>query len=66
MDRLPNGDILYHAFAEFETADGTYLEGRGVYPDVPISLTRADFLAGRDPVLTAAIAWIAEHRASTP
>jgi len=66
MDRLPNGDILYHAFAEFETADGTYLEGRGVYPDEVVPLSREDFLAGRDPVLEAAITWIAAQRSTTP
>jgi carboxyl-terminal processing protease len=57
-DRLPNGDVLYHAFAEFVTATGVHLEGRGVVPNVPAPLTRADLLAGRDPALDAALAWI--------
>jgi carboxyl-terminal processing protease len=64
MDRLPNGDVLYHAFAEFVTADGITLEGRGVIPDEPISVTRNDLIEGRDPVLDAALAWIAEERKS--
>ncbi len=63
MDRLPNGDVLYHAFAEFVTADGVTLEGRGVIPDEPVELTREELLAGADPVLEAAIRWIAEQRA---
>jgi carboxyl-terminal processing protease len=58
-DRLPNGDILYHAIADFKTADGTLLEGRGVVPDEQVAITRADLLAGRDPVLDAALRWIA-------
>jgi carboxyl-terminal processing protease len=62
MDRLPNGDVLYHAFAEFVTADGITLEGRGVIPDEPVSVTRRDLLAGDDPVLEAALAWIAAQR----
>jgi carboxyl-terminal processing protease len=62
MDRLPNGDVLYHAFGEFETADGTYLEGRGVYPDEPVALSREALLAGRDDVLLAAMQWIAGQR----
>ena len=57
-DRLPNGDVLYHAIADFATPDGTVLEGRGVIPDEPVRPTRADLLAGRDPVLDAALAWI--------
>lgn len=59
MDRLPNGDVLYHAIADFVTPDGTVLEGRGVIPDEPVVLTRANLLAGRDPVLEAALRWIA-------
>lgn len=63
MDRLPSGDVLYHSFAEFITSDGTRLEGRGVIPDEPVALTRADLLAGRDPVLAAALQWIGAQRA---
>ena len=59
FDRLPNGDVLYHSFADFVTHDGTRLEGRGVIPDEPVALTRADLLAGRDAVLDAALRWIA-------
>jgi carboxyl-terminal processing protease len=62
MDRLPNGDVLYHAFAEFVTADGVTLEGRGVIPDEPVELTREELTAGVDPVLEAAMRWIAEER----
>jgi|SRR5687768_11303418 len=58
-EKLPNGDILYHAIADFVTADGTLLEGRGVIPDEQVSLKRADLLEGRDTVLEAAMKWIA-------
>ncbi len=66
MDRLPNGDVLYHAFGEFETATGIRLEGRGVVPDEPVALTRRDLLAGRDAALEAALVWITHQRSSTP
>src|ERR671919_1063002 len=33
FDKLPNGDVFIHATADFVTADGTRLEGRGVIPD---------------------------------
>lgn len=59
MDRLPNGDVLYHAFGDFTTASGVRLEGRGVIPDEFVPLTREDLLAGRDATLDAALAWIA-------
>ena len=62
-DRLPNGDVLYHAIADFVTADGIVLEGRGVIPDEPVRPTRADLLAGHDPVLDAALAWIDTYEA---
>lgn len=57
---LPGGDSILHAMANFKTADGTLLEERGVIPDVPVALDRATLLAGRDPVLEAALAWLAE------
>jgi len=66
MDRLPNDDVLYHAFGEFETATGVRLEGRGVYPDEPVPLTRADLLAGRDAALLAALQWIAAEQRDRP
>lgn len=62
MDRLPNGDILYHAIADLWTASGDRLEGRGVVPDVEVPLRREDLLAGRDAALEAAVDWIAGQR----
>lgn len=61
FDRLPNRDVLYHAVADFATPDGIVLEGRGVIPDEPVRPTRRDLLAGRDPVMDAALAWIDTH-----
>jgi len=58
FDKLPNGDVLIHATGDFVTADGTRLEGRGVVPDEPVALSRADLLAGRDGTLEAALRWI--------
>jgi carboxyl-terminal processing protease len=58
FDRLPNGDVLIHAYGDFVTGDGTRLEGRGVIPDEIVPLRREDLLAGRDPALEAALSWI--------
>jgi carboxyl-terminal processing protease len=60
LERLPGGDVLQYAIGDFTTAQGDRVEGRGVFPDVTVTPTRADLLAGRDPVLEAAIDWIKE------
>lgn len=61
--RLPNGDTLLHAIADFVTADGTRLEGRGVVPDEIVKMDRTALSEGRDPVLAAALAWIDRQQA---
>jgi carboxyl-terminal processing protease len=58
FDKLPNGDVLIHAWGDFVTGTGVRIEGRGVVPDVPVALSRASLLAGRDATLDAALAWI--------
>lgn len=57
FEKLPNGDLFIHATADFVTADGTRLEGRGVVPDEAVPLRREALLAGRDQALEAALAW---------
>ena len=58
FDKLPNGDVLIHAWGDFVTGTGVRIEGRGVVPDEPVAVTRASLLAGRDATLDAALAWI--------
>jgi carboxyl-terminal processing protease len=62
FDRLPNGDVLIHAYGDFVTADGTRLEGRGVVPDEVVPMNREALLAGGDPTLDAALAWVDAER----
>ncbi len=57
FDRLPSGDVLVHAYADFVTAKGTRIEGAGVAPDVTIPWSRQALLAGRDQALDAAAEW---------
>ncbi|MEZ6242325.1 MAG: S41 family peptidase [Phycisphaerales bacterium] len=59
MDRLPNGDVLLHAIADFHTSKGERLEKTGVIPDVPVPTTREDLLAGIDAPLARAAHWAA-------
>jgi len=56
-ERLPNGDLLYHAIADFTTPSGRPVEGPGVTPDSITPHTRPALLAGEDPALDAAIRW---------
>lgn len=65
FDKLPNGDVLIHAYADFVTADGTRLEGRGVIPDEQVPLHREDLVAGRDAPLLTALEWIDRARRGT-
>lgn len=58
FDRLPNGDVLLHAFADFITASGKRLEGAGVVPDLEVPLRREEIARGHDAVLEAALDWI--------
>jgi carboxyl-terminal processing protease len=64
FDKLPNGDVLIHAWGDFVTGTGVRIEGRGVVPDQPVALTRASLLAGRDATLDAALAWMDSQRSS--
>lgn len=58
IDELPTGALLLYAYADFVTAKGVSLEGRGVIPDIEVKLTRASLLSNDDPQLEAAINYI--------
>ncbi|MDE2691399.1 MAG: S41 family peptidase [Acidobacteriota bacterium] len=58
IERMPNGDLLMHAIADFERPSGERIEGRPVEPESPVSPTREGLLAGRDEPREAALAWI--------
>jgi carboxyl-terminal processing protease len=66
IERLPNGAIFQYAVADFKTPKGVFLEGRGVVPDVPVTETRAAYLAGGDPVLEAALSYIRRASSASP
>jgi carboxyl-terminal processing protease len=59
LERLPGGDVLQYAIGDFTTATGQRIEGRGVIPDTEVLPTRQALFAGSDPVLDAALDWIA-------
>lgn len=65
-ERLPNGDVLYHAIADFIGATGHPLEGDGVHPDHVTPPTVRALVEGRDPALEAALAWATQRAARRP
>jgi carboxyl-terminal processing protease len=58
MEKLPSGDVLLHAIADFVTSTGYQLEHGGVVPEHIIPLTRSDLLKGIDSPKEAAAEWI--------
>ncbi len=64
IETLPNGDLLQLAFGDLTTPLGRRLEGTGVVPNTPVLVTRRALHDGEDPVLEAALAWIASQTES--
>lgn len=65
-ERLPNGDILYHAIADFIGASGRPVEGDGVRPDHVTPPTVRALVEGQDPALQAALIWAARQTGRPP
>ena len=59
---LPTGAGLMYPVGQPRTPKGIIVEGRGVIPDIEVSLTRADLLRGKDSQLEAAIEYIKNIR----
>lgn len=55
VERIAHDWRVQAVVADFTLPDGTSVEGIGVVPDVAVKPTRADYVAGRDPVLEAAV-----------
>ncbi len=61
FEKLPDGDGFQYAIANYISEGGQPLEGLGVTPDVETPITREALLAGKDPALDAAVAWIKQQ-----
>ncbi len=48
---LPTGGALQYVVSNFQTPNGTTLEGKGIAPDIIVKTTRGELLAGHDEVL---------------
>lgn len=55
---LPTGAILIYPAGQSRTPKGVVIEGRGVIPNIEVSLTREELLKGRDAQLETAIAYL--------
>jgi carboxyl-terminal processing protease len=55
--KLPNDDRFQYAVANYISAGGKTLEGDGVVPDEVVVPDRKALLAGKDPILDAAVRW---------
>ncbi len=58
IERLPNGDGFQYAIANYISAGGEVLEGKGVIPDEEVCYTRDTLLDGKDAILERAVDWI--------
>ena len=59
QEPLPTGGILQYPHSN-TTGKGARIEGRGVIPDIPVEISRADLIMGKDTVIERAVAAIAE------
>lgn len=62
LKKLPTGAYLVYAYGQPRTPKGVVIEGRGVIPNLEISLTRAELLKGNDSQLDAAIEYIRKQK----
>lgn len=66
LAKLPNGAWLLYAAGQPRTPKGVVIEGRGVIPNLDVSLTRAELLKGNDAQLSAAIQYLKQKGKSAP
>jgi len=55
FDTLPTGWTFQYVVSDYRSPKNILIEGRGVQPDIRVTATRADLIAGRDPQLEAAL-----------
>jgi tricorn protease len=63
---IDGGSIFIPNYGAWSPTDGWIIEGRGVVPDIEVTQDPASLLAGRDPQLDRAIAYIQEQTAKKP
>jgi carboxyl-terminal processing protease len=66
LETLPSGGLLQVVVGDYRSPKGTIAEGAGVPLDVTVKESRADWVAGRDPVLTAALVQLGAKPSTSP
>jgi carboxyl-terminal processing protease len=66
IETLPDGGLIQYVVGDYHSDKGKAAEGKGVEPQVVVDESRADYVAGRDPVLDAALAHLRKQLASPP
>lgn len=59
IEVLPDGGLIQYVVGDYHSAKGSAAEGQGVIPEILVYESRADAIAGRDPVLDAAVEQLA-------
>ncbi len=59
--KLPTGALFQYAIGNYESADGIFLEGRGVVPDAMVRRNRRALLRSGDPQLAIAMTKLRER-----
>ncbi len=65
VEELPGGGEFQYIVADFHTPKGFRIEGKGVTPDIAVALTPQLLLAHPDPILDAALAYLANPQPKT-
>jgi len=65
VEPLPTGGALVYVVSNFQTPNGTVLEGRGVIPDIVVRPSRAGLLGGHDAPLERATEVIKAGKVTT-
>jgi carboxyl-terminal processing protease len=66
IETLPDGGLIQYVVGDYHSGKGTAAEGEGVVPEILVEESRADYAAGRDPVLDAAVEHLRARGADTP
>lgn len=66
IETLPDGGLIQYVVGDYHSGKGKAAEGLGVAPQVLVPESRADYVAGRDVVLEAALTHVRGQLAPVP
>jgi carboxyl-terminal processing protease len=66
IETLPDGGLIQYVVGDYHSAKGSAAEGEGVVPSIKVEESRADYAAGRDPVLDAGVGHLRSRVRDSP